>query len=369
MQRLKILLISDSLDNDSPSVYAVDVADELLRQGHDIRFVCPGAKCAFALDSLRKSTKDPQAPIEQHNLIELHGLNTPLVSFLRRIELKRSLGSFQPDIVHSLGEGIAGHALWLAKSLSVPCVVTCHRYLKSVPFGRDPMLSRVISVSDALREHLVNDIGLGKELVNVIPNGLNLRNYEPSYSTAATEKTVLVGTLGAMVERKGHAFLLKAAAKVMEQKRDAHFLIAGEGPLESKLRVLAGKLGITPFVTFSNYPFRAHSVIRELDIFVLPSISESLGFSALEALAYGKPVISFGIGGVYSFIKDGETGIIVPVRDIDRLSDAIVQLIDDSDRRERLGRQGRALVERSFSIDVTVARLTDLYREVLREAK
>jgi glycosyltransferase involved in cell wall biosynthesis len=106
-----------------------------------------------------------------------------------------------------------------------------------------------------------------------------------------------------------------------------------------------------------------------MDIFVLTSLQETLGFPALEALAYCKAVVAFGVGGIYSFLRDGETGLVVNVKDTEGLVRAIVRLIEDPDLRVKLGRQGRALVEEKFSMASIVERLLVHYRKAISETQ
>ncbi len=357
---MKVLLVSDVIDLDSPSIYTLDVAEELVRLGHQVRLVCAGSRCDALLAGFRQEVKDAKGQ-DEDILVESPGLTTPVLSWVRKVELKRRLKGFGPEVVHACCESAADAGEALARAFGAPLLVTCHKYHDKPPFRLSPVLKTVITVSDALREHLVNEAGVPKELVAVLSNGINLRNYEVSFEEPEEDRTVVVGTFGKMLERKGQDYLLKAAARVLSEGRKAHFLFAGEGPQEGYLRSLAERLGVRENVTFSNYPFRAHSVIREMDIFVLPSVRESFGFSALEALAFGKPVVAFGVGGVYTFIKDGETGLIVPARDVEGLAAALLELIDDPAKRVRLGRQGRMLVEEKFAMEKLIPRLVGLY--------
>ncbi|MFA4985968.1 MAG: glycosyltransferase family 4 protein [Candidatus Brocadiia bacterium] len=361
MEKPRVLIVADTLDIDSPSVYAIDLAQELCKKGSPVMLVCSGSKTPGALDELRATFDAGKYSRDKSCLLELPGLAIPFISWFSRGECLHSASAFKPDVIHATGEPAERLARFLAHGLQVPYFVTYHRYWRKGTWSNSRDCFGVIAVSNDLRENLVNSARVPKDLISVIPNGIQIGKYFADFRSKPEDEVMVVGTLGKLIERKGHIYLIKAAAKVLEARKNVHFLLAGDGPLSKRLRDTAIELGIANSMTFSSYPFRASSVIREMDIYVLPSVEESLGFTALEALAYGRPVVAFGTGGVFEFLKDGETGLVVPIRDVDALAAAIVRLLDDAELRLRLARKGRALVEEKFSISKFVDRLTDLY--------
>jgi glycosyltransferase involved in cell wall biosynthesis len=105
-------------------------------------------------------------------------------------------------------------------------------------------------------------------------------------------------------------------------------------------------------------------LLQELDLFVLPSLWEGFGLVLLEAMAAARPVVASSIGPVPEIVLDGETGLLVPPGDADRLADAIVRVLADRALGERLGRAGRARVQQTFALDDMVDRTDRLYREL-----
>jgi len=100
-----------------------------------------------------------------------------------------------------------------------------------------------------------------------------------------------------------------------------------------------------------------------MDIFVLPSIQEGLGLSAMEAMASGKPVIGSNVGGVYSLIKDGQTGLLVPPKDSMALSAAILRLLDDKELILKMVDSAKKLIKEKFSIEQMAKKVELLYKE------
>ncbi|HUF37494.1 MAG TPA: glycosyltransferase family 4 protein, partial [Anaerolineales bacterium] len=164
---------------------------------------------------------------------------------------------------------------------------------------------------------------------------------------------------------KGLPFLLGAAAKVLRNRQDVEFLIAGSGPEEEGLRRLARELEISGHVTFVPNLLDFTESLAAMDIFCLPSLRQGLGTIMLEAMALGKPVIATGVGGVYSVVREGETGLVVPPQDSSRLAERILELLNDPVRARAIGESGRRLVQSEFNVETMVRRTAELYREIL----
>jgi glycosyltransferase involved in cell wall biosynthesis len=145
------------------------------------------------------------------------------------------------------------------------------------------------------------------------------------------------------------------------------FLLAGAGPEEANLRRVARELEIATSVTFIPNLFDFSTALSAIDIFCLPSLRQGLGTIMLEAMALARPVIATNVGGVYSVIRDNETGLVVPPSDSSRLADCILELLRDPVRARALGEAGRRLVIEKFGVEQMVEKTTALYREVLAE--
>jgi len=173
---------------------------------------------------------------------------------------------------------------------------------------------------------------------------------------------------------KGLDDLLRAMA-LLRDTRDhltATLLICGSGPMEAAWRALAQELGLTEQVHFlGDVPEETlPALYHAADLYVLPANSraEAFGVALLEAMAAGLPVISTEIGTGTSYVNiHGETGLIVPPRDPERLAQAIAILLNDPALRQRLGAQAQARVRAKFSQATMIERVLDLYSEVSRQ--
>jgi rhamnosyl/mannosyltransferase len=171
--------------------------------------------------------------------------------------------------------------------------------------------------------------------------------------------------IGRLVYYKGIEYLIKAMKNI-----EAILLIGGTGPLEGKLKTLVkdlnleNKVDFLDFVKDEDLPAYYHAC----DLFVLPSIakSEAFGIVQLEAQACGKPVVSTNLTtGVPYANKHKETGLIVEPKSVEQLKNAINKLLLDEDLRLKLGKQAKARVNRSFTIDKMTESYLELYKSLI----
>lgn len=224
---------------------------------------------------------------------------------------------------------------------------------------------RHIEYSPFLRE-------LPRERCVVIPYGLDVREFEltRARAAAAAELRRKVGTplvlfVGQLVYYKGVEVLLAAMRRV---KGSA--LIVGRGPLEKRLRRLAGELGVSERVHFMGYVSEEELRVayHACDVFCLPSTyrSEAFGIVQLEAFACGKAVVSTDLpSGVPWVNRDGETGLVVPPGDSEALAGAIERLLTDDELRKGMGERGRQRVVREFNADRMAGETLRVYEEVM----
>jgi glycosyltransferase involved in cell wall biosynthesis len=149
---------------------------------------------------------------------------------------------------------------------------------------------------------------------------------------------------------------------------DIELIIAGRGEYEDYFKSLVTDMGLEQRVTFTG--FIDHELmpafLSGIDIFAMPSFTESFGVAALEASATGIPVVATKVGGVPEVVVHGTTGLLVERGDISQLADALEKLILDPGLREKMGRAGRAFVEDNYRWESNLKAMSDLYAEVIR---
>ena len=196
----------------------------------------------------------------------------------------------------------------------------------------------------------------------IIPYGIA---FPPDEGPWPAQKGLIL-TVGRLVARKGHIFLIEAMSRLRNHP-EAHLVIVGEGherpQLEEAIRrlCLADKVELTGRISDEAL----NRLYKECHIFVLPAIvdsggdTEMLGMVSLEAMRYSKPVIATRVGGIMDIVQDGETGMLVAQRDPDALAGAICQLLEDDALAQRLGQGGCYGARRRFGwravLDQTLA--------------
>jgi len=134
------------------------------------------------------------------------------------------------------------------------------------------------------------------------------------------------------------------------------------------LKVAIGEKGLEHRVMMAGFRDDLDRILPCLDIVVHPAHREGMGVSLLQASLAEVPIVATAVGGIPEAVKDGITGVLVPPKDPSRLADAILQLLDDQERRHQLGRAGRLWVENTFSADRMVEGNLAVYRELLDQA-
>lgn len=198
-----------------------------------------------------------------------------------------------------------------------------------------------------------------------LPNYVRVPALAPAAGAAAPAGTVDVLFLGAVGKRKGIYDLLPAFAKAHQQLPALRLRIGGTGEVE-QAKALAQSLGVTEAVEFLGWVSGADKdrALAACAAYVLPSHNEGLPISVLEAMSWGKPVITTRVGGIPELVRDGIDGTLIDAGDVPALTQALLCAGRDADWRDRCGRAGRDRVAGSYSDAVILPQLSRLYDEV-----
>lgn len=158
----------------------------------------------------------------------------------------------------------------------------------------------------------------------------------------------VIGVVSRLRREKGIDVLLRSLSLLSSPSR-VHCFIAGTGPEEDELRRLASGAGVP--VHFAGYQDEVHEWLAAADVVVIPSRSESFGRVTLEAMAAGKPLVASRAGGLQEAIVDGETGVLIEPGSESALARALDSLLDDDERRHRLGAAARQRWETHYTME------------------
>lgn len=300
--------------------------------------------------------------------------------------LYRLLRQLRPDVVHT--SNLAALECQPVAALSgVPARVhaehgwnitdldgTRRRY-RWLRRGLSPWVHRHVTVSHHLAEYLIERVGVPRQRVRHIYNGVDTRRYRVSDAQAASGSEdaapLVIGTVGRLCAVKDQATLIRAFARLLERAPASpapRLVLIGAGPEADALRALAGELGIAAQVEFAGNSAAVAERLAGFDVFVLPSLAEGIPVTVLEAMASGLPVVASRVGGVPELVQDGVTGTLIPPQDPERLSEVLEGYLIDAQRRRNEGRAGRERAVAHFSLETMVAAYEGLYRELLPAA-
>ncbi|MCJ7533579.1 MAG: glycosyltransferase family 4 protein [Anaerolineales bacterium] len=279
---------------------------------------------------------------------------------------------------------------WLA---GVPVRVAAHRgRIEKFPPGLERlhglminsvMTNCLVTNSQHVRDQAIELEGVKSEKIVVIPNGigsefcLTAKNtlFNGVSAIVARQKTrevlgislqaQLLLSVGRLTDQKGHIYLVDAMPYVLSHFPDALVLLAGDGSTRQGLEERVRELGIGGAVRFLGTRSDIPALLAAADLFVLPSISEGMPNALLEAMGMGVPVVAFFLGCVEEIVTHGETGYLVFPGDARALGEAIVSLLENLDLRMRLGKAGRELVEKKYTLE----QMCESYERIFKQFK
>ncbi len=231
--------------------------------------------------------------------------------------------------------------------------------------------ARVITISEGIRRVLLDE-GLAARQVMTVRSAVDVGEYTTDCDRAWMHETfaldsdaVVIGMIAQLIPRKGHRHLLRALVDVAPDYPRLRVLLFGKGALRDEIEQQISELRLERTVALAGFRDDLNRVLPCLDLVVHPADMEGLGVSLIQAAACGVPLIASRAGGMPEIVRDGENGLLIPPGDVPALARALRTLLDDPGRRRALGRAGRALVEREFSVDAMVEGNLAMYRDVL----
>ncbi len=291
------------------------------------------------------------------------------------LRLQRLIRRRRPALIHLHSR--RGADLWggvAARVTGVPAILTRRvdnlepRPLVALKYR---LYRRVIAISHGIESVLLSE-GVARERLRCVPSAVDTERFRPGCDEAwfRTEfaleaDRIPVGVIAQLIPRKGHRLLLEALPAIVEAHPRVLFLLFGRGPLEAELRDAIRRRGLETHCRLAGFREEIDRVLPCLRLVVHPASMEGLGVSLLQAAACGVPLVGCRAGGIPEIVREGESGRLVPVGDASALAGAVIDLLGDPEGAAGLGRAGRALVERQFSIRAMVEGNLAVYRELL----
>jgi glycosyltransferase involved in cell wall biosynthesis len=231
---------------------------------------------------------------------------------------------------------------------------------------------RVVAISHAVKDWLVEERCLPREKVTVIHYGLEPERFaQPKADLRAgwnVNGDAIVGSLGRLEPRKGHDCLIQAMRAALERNPNLRLFIGGHDPLGygSDLQALIDRLRLNGHVKLLGAQNDVPSFFNALNVFAFASRSEGFGQVIIEAMAAGKPVLASKIPPITEIVRDGETGILVNPDEPQAFADAITWLVTHPEQAQQMGKRGQERVYKYFSARRMADETVSLYQGLVR---
>lgn len=355
--------------------YVYEVSKELVKFGHDITVICanePESKSINTLDEIKIKRLNyigkiagtnitPTLPVgilkEDFDIIHTH-LPTPWSAdwsaVISKIKNKPLVLTYHDDIV---GIGIADYtarlynltSLKLVLGIAKKIIITQQNYLKFSPY---------------LKKY--------ENKIEIIPCGADINRFKPIKveNKNNDQNTIFfLSILGKFHRYKGLDYLLRAVKIIKKEIKDVKLIVGGKGELLNYYKEMTHSLCIENNVEFVGFipDDKIVEYFNNCGVFVLPSISskqEGFGIVLLEALACETPVVSTEIVGVAEDVKKTNSGIIVKPKDAEALAIAIIAILKDKEIVDKMGKNGRRLVEENYTWEKVAKMTEEIYNEV-----
>lgn len=280
------------------------------------------------------------------------------------VQLGRLFRLWQIDVVHTHDDRPLIHAAPASRMAGASCIIHTRH-------GQSPHLTRrqtwLVNLASRFVDHFVcvsEDAarrtiqhGVSANRVRTIWNGIDIDHF--AFVGPSLRGPIV--TVARLSPEKGIDQLIRAAALAIRETPVLRVEIAGDGPCRADLQCLARQLGVAEHVRFLGQVQDVAGLLARASVFVLPSVSEGVSLTLLEAMARGLPVVATRVGGNVEVVVEGRTGNLVPAQDARALADAMQRLWLNPELARDMGMEGRRRVEQYFDIRRVVADYEALY--------
>jgi len=361
---LKILLITSHLNTGGITQYVLSLSVGLIRKGHQVTVASSGGD--WEEKFRREGISLLQIPLKTKSVISLQTLRSALF-------LKRFLKENPVDIIHGNNRVSQFTAFLCWKLTGIPYVSTFHGFYKK-HLGRKLVKCdgiRSIAITQAVADHIQEDFKISSRNTRVVYNGTDMDQLPVSLSKEDVRKkykingTPVMGIIARLTHEKNHKLAIGAFARLMSDFPQAILVLAGRGRLESQLRAMVKRKGLTNNVIFLHTE-KIGEILSVLDVCIHPATSEGFGIAIIEAQAIGIPVVASYLGGMKEIIEDGSSGLLLKdASDETELYEKLRTLLSDEPLRQKIIKNAKQRASELFSVDKMTEGTLEVYKEVL----
>lgn len=373
---MRILQLVTRRQHRGAEVFAAQLGDALVQRGHQVVLaglyapppnpLTPGAAAtADLLDASSVGRLSPRAVgrvadfvrTGEFDLVQANGSDT-----LKYTALARRLRAGRWPLVY---RNISLASYWL-------------RYPGQRAWGRWLLraVDHVAAVSEQSREDFRRTYAVPESRISTLPIGVHIPE-RPHREEARRRLLELAGVpadaeilahIGSFSPEKNHLWLLESFVEIRRERPAVHLLLFGDGPLLPTVRAAVAEHGLEPSVHLLGRHADVSELVAGAELLVLPSRIEGIPGVILEAAAQGVPAVATAVGAMHEAVRDGETGVLVPLDDRPAFVGAVSGLLADPRRRRQMGVAARAYVTESFGMERVVDAFERLYEQLARNA-
>lgn len=351
-------------------VVAAELGKALASHGHEVHFITRGIP--FRVEELSERLQFHQVDPMPYPVFEAAPYTLALATRIAEVAERHAL-----DIVHAhyaIPHSTAAYLARVSSNRDFRVITTLHgtdtrlvgldsSYRHIVKFSIEQSHG-VTAVSEYLREASVKDFDLQCP-VEVIPNFVDTTHFRPGIcprlrAMLAPGHEPLVVNVSNLRPVKGVLDVIRAHA-IITRETGARLIVVGNGPEREAAETLAGELDIASRVTFVGQRDDVAPYLAAADVYLQAAKEESFGVAALEAQSAGLPAVAMRVGGLAESIADGATGMLTPCGCVAALADAVVGLLQDSDRRRDMGGAARRRAVEQFDTKVVLPQYEAYY--------
>jgi glycosyltransferase involved in cell wall biosynthesis len=367
---MRIFFLSTSLGMGGADSQLLAAAQELRVRGHEVLVVSLTPLGPMGLQARRVG-------IPTESLDMRRGVPDPR----GLVRLARLVRAWRPDVVHShmVHANLMARAVRLVAPVPV-LVSTIHNIYEGGPLRMaayrltNGLVDHITIISEAAAERFIRERIIPKDLVTVVPNGVDPELFRKVPAGVRDELRHSLGLGGEFVwlavgrfeVAKDYPNMLRAFVTVRERYPGAVLLLAGKGSLQEETEALVRELNLAAAVRFLGVRNDVPALTSAADAYVMSSAWEGMPMVLLEAAAGGLPIVSTRVGGNQEVVLDGDSGFLAPPRDDRALGAAMVRLMELPDAKRRaMGERGREHVRAHYGLARVVERWEGLYQDVL----
>ena len=363
------------------------IVRRLLKEGYQVVFAHgPGD------ESLLKMLPTDNPDFEALYIPEFRRRILPYYDFLAFWRIYRYLKKNPVDLVHTHTSKAGVIGRWAAHLANTPVIVHSPRgsiyhetYFNQTILNGFAFIERmtgrftdmIVTLCESEKKDYLRYRLVPPEKFTTIYSGVEIERYVDCKVDIEKKKqelklpsgVPLVGYVARLTPEKGHLLCLDALPAILKEVPEAKFVFVGGGPLENEVKKKVQELGVQKSVYLIDSRTDVQEVLRVFDCCLQFSLWDGLPRAMIEAMLAEKPVIATPVGGIPEIIHHQKTGLLIGEKDVSGLSRAVIELLQNAQKREILGRNARRRMEEVFDVDVSVEKLFALYEAMIASKK